>query len=119
MIWLADEINQRGGKVLEPLVYKDMYNELLDERIRERIESLQSHQVDPDEWMVPGARQVLEGLRRRDCSLLCASGTDREYMELEAELLGVDKFFNGGISGATDDYRHFSKQNPHRPYHRG
>ncbi len=110
MIWLSDEINQRGGKVLEPLVYKDMYNERLDGRIRERIEALQAGQVDPDDWMVPGSRQMLEGLQALDCTLLCASGTDREYMNFEAELLGVSQYFNGGLYGATDDYRHFSKK---------
>jgi len=110
MIWLADEVSDRGGKALEPLAYKDIYNELLMARIRQRIEALQSGQADPADWMVPGARQVLENLRTRNCTLFLASGTDHEYMRREAELLGVAQYFNGGIHGATNDYKNFSKK---------
>lgn len=110
MIWLADEVSDRNGKALEPLIYKDMYNELLLARIRQRIEDLQAGRTHPEEWMVPGARQLLENLRQRGCTLFCASGTDHEYMTREAELLGVAKYFNGGLHGAINDYRNFSKK---------
>jgi phosphoglycolate phosphatase-like HAD superfamily hydrolase len=53
---------------------------------------------------------VLENLRQRGCTLFCASGTDHEYLTVEAELLGVAQYFNGGLHGATNDYRNFSKK---------
>lgn len=110
MIWLADEVGDRGGIALEPLAYKDMYNEALARRIRERIDDLSSGRAAPADWMVPGAQQVLQNLRARGCTIFCASGTDHEYVRAEAELLGVAHYFNGGLYGATNDYLHFSKK---------
>lgn len=110
MLWLADEVSRRGGKALEPLAYKDIYNEHLSQRIQQRIQDLQTGKARADDWMVPGARQVLEGLRRLGCALLCASGTDHEYLSMEARLLGVAEFFDGGLYGALDDYKHYSKK---------
>ena len=110
MIWLADEVGDRGGRALQPLVYKDMYNEMLLARIRQRIEDLREGRARPQEWMVAGARELLENLRGRGCKLFCASGTDHEYMAAEAELLGVAGYFDGGLHGAINDYRNFSKK---------
>jgi phosphoglycolate phosphatase len=110
MIWLADEVSRRGGRALEPLVYKDMYNEMLLARIRQRLEELRAGRVRPQEWMVTGSRELLANLRGRGCKLFCASGTDHEYMAAEAELLGVAEYFDGGLHGAVNDYRNFSKK---------
>ena len=38
-----------------------------------------------------------------------ASGTDEEYMKEEARLLDVERYFDGGVYGALDDYKSFSK----------
>jgi phosphoglycolate phosphatase-like HAD superfamily hydrolase len=38
-----------------------------------------------------------------------ASGTDEIYMKEEARLLGLTKYFDGGVYGALDDYKSFSK----------
>ena len=38
-----------------------------------------------------------------------ASGTDECYVKREAELLQLTPFFDGGIYGAQDDYKTFSK----------
>src|SRR6516162_8987317 len=42
MIQLAEEVRNRGGTPLEPLAYKHRYHDLLMERIRHRIEALES-----------------------------------------------------------------------------
>jgi len=39
-----------------------------------------------------------------------ASGTDQEYMRDEARLLDVTRYFDGGVYGALDDYKSFSKR---------
>jgi hypothetical protein len=39
-----------------------------------------------------------------------ASGTDEIYMKEEARLLDVTRYFNGGVYGALDDYKSFSKK---------
>jgi phosphoglycolate phosphatase len=110
MQWLSDQVSQRCGKPLEPLIYKDIYNQKLNARIRQRIEDLRAGRANPNDWMVPGARQTLEHLRQLGCTLICASGTDHQYVTSEAELLGMAGFFNGGLYGATNDYKNFSKK---------
>jgi phosphoglycolate phosphatase len=110
MIQLAAEVRQRGGQPLEPLAYKHRYNDLLMQRIRSRLDDLESRRVAPEAWTVPGSHALLEGLRQRGVVLYLASGTDVQFVRHEARLLGLDHFFGERIYGAVDDYRSFSKQ---------
>ena len=110
MIQLADEVRRRGGTPLEPLAYKHRYHDLLMERIRGRLDALESGAASPEEWTVPGSHAFLEALRRRGMVLYLASGTDLKYVRHEAELLGLTPYFGEHIYGALDDYKNFSKQ---------
>jgi phosphoglycolate phosphatase-like HAD superfamily hydrolase len=110
MIELARQVELRGGTPLDPLVYKRQYLARLRDKIRHRIEELRSGQAPPEKYLVPGVRQMIEALRERELTLYLASGTDQEYMREEARLLGVDGCFNGGVFGALDDYKSFSKK---------
>jgi phosphoglycolate phosphatase-like HAD superfamily hydrolase len=109
MIELARQVELRGGRPFAPLIYKRMYLDRLWERIRSRVRCLERGEVEPDEYLVPGSRALLEELRRRGMRLYLASGTDEEYMKREAELLDLTRYFDGGVFGAIDDYRRFSK----------
>ncbi len=109
MIAFADAIQARGGKPLEPLAYKQMYLDRLWVKIEARVEALRKGQADPEEYLVPGALELLEGLKARGLKMYLASGTDEIYMKEEARLLGVTKYFDGGVYGALDDYKSFSK----------
>lgn len=110
MIALAENVAQRGGKPLDPLEYKKMYLDLLWERIRGRVEELKRGHVSPEKYMVPGARALLENLKERGLKMYLASGTDEIYMKEEARLIDVAKYFDGGVYGALDDYKSFSKK---------
>lgn len=110
MIQLAERVRERGGTPLEPLAYKHEYLRRLDARIRARVEALRDRRCHPDEWLVFGARQLLEGLRRRGLPLYLASGTDEVFVKQEAELLGLTPYFGRHIYGALDDYKQFSKK---------
>ncbi|HEX4592991.1 MAG TPA: HAD family hydrolase, partial [Bryobacteraceae bacterium] len=48
-------------------------------------------------------------LKDRGLTMYLASGTDEIYMKEEAGLLGVTRYFDGGVYGALDDYKSFSK----------
>jgi len=109
MIALADAIRERGGTPLEPLVYKKMYLDRLWEKIESRVESLRKGQADPEQYLVPGSRALLESLKERGLKMYLASGTDEIYMKEEARLLGITDYFGGGVYGALDDYKSFSK----------
>lgn len=110
MIALADEVTRRGGTPLDPLAYKRTYLERLNKRIAHRLEELRCGRVPPEKYLVPGARQLLEALRARGLKMYLASGTDQVYMREEARLLDIDKYFDGGVFGALDDYKSFSKR---------
>ena len=109
MMAFADAVAARGGQPLQPLEYKKMYLDLLWQKIESRVQSLQKGQADPEEFLVPGSRELLERLKDRGLKMYLASGTDEIYMKEEARLLGVTKYFDGGVYGALDDYKSFSK----------
>jgi phosphoglycolate phosphatase-like HAD superfamily hydrolase len=109
MIELADQVTARGGRPEEPLVYKKRYLDLLWKMIRGRVESLRSGAASPEEYLVPGARALLDSLKDRGLKMYLASGTDDKDMKEEARLLDVARYFDGGCWGALDDYKSFSK----------
>jgi phosphoglycolate phosphatase-like HAD superfamily hydrolase len=110
MIELARQVELRGGTPLEPLEYKHAYLARLHDKIRHRIDELRSGEAPPSKYLVPGAREFVEALAARGLTMYLASGTDQEYMRDEARLLGIDRYFNGGVFGALDDYKSFSKK---------
>jgi phosphoglycolate phosphatase-like HAD superfamily hydrolase len=109
-IYLAEEIQRRGGRAEAPIVYKQEYNKRLLEHIEHRVDALKSGAADRDEFLIPGSIELLESLRERGLVLYLASGTDHEYVVDEAAALGITSYFNGGIYGALDDYENFSKE---------
>lgn len=110
MIEFAEQVRRRGGVPKDPLEYKRIYLHRLMEKIKGRREALRAGRVAPDELMVPGSRRLLEALLERGMTLYLASGTDQPFMREEARLLEVDRCFAGGMHGALDDYRSFSKK---------
>jgi phosphoglycolate phosphatase-like HAD superfamily hydrolase len=110
MMEFADQINRRGGRALDALEYKKLYLDRLWLRIRDRVEALRSGNVSPEQYLVPGTRTLLESLKARGLKMYLASGTDEIYMKEEARLLDVARYFDGGVYGALDDYKSFSKK---------
>ena len=110
MIELTEQIRSRGGVPLAPLRYKRIYLDRLHDRIEHRIEALRSGEASADAWLVPGSRALLDALKQRGLRLYLASGTDQPFMRAEAALLEVDSYFDGGMYGALDDYKSFSKK---------
>jgi beta-phosphoglucomutase-like phosphatase (HAD superfamily) len=109
MIRLAEEVQRRGGKALEPLKYKRRYHDLLWQQVGGRVEAARNQTALRDDFTVPGSRQLLEALAQRDILLYLASGTDLNYVLDEVAVLDLDHFFAPRIYGALDDYRRFSK----------
>jgi phosphoglycolate phosphatase len=110
MMEFAGHVSKRGGQALEPLAYKKMYLDLLWVRIESRIEDLKTGRSSPEQYLVPGSRALLEDLKARGLTLYLASGTDEIYVKEEARLLDVARYFNGGVYGAQDDLKSFSKK---------
>jgi phosphoglycolate phosphatase-like HAD superfamily hydrolase len=110
MIEFAEHVTRRGGRAKDPREYKGMYLDLLWLRISGRVEALRSGDASPEKYLVPGARDLLERLKAEGLRLYLASGTDEVYMKEEARLLDVAQYFDGGVYGALDDYKSFSKK---------
>jgi phosphoglycolate phosphatase-like HAD superfamily hydrolase len=110
MIELVNQVKKRGGTPLAPEQYKKIYHDALLKRIEYRRAELREGKVAPEKYMVPGARRWLESLKARGLKLYCASGTDHDYTVEECELLGLRSFFDGGVYGAQEDYKSFSKE---------
>ena len=108
-IRLAEEVKKRNGSPLDPLEYKQEYHRRLLVRINDRLDALRSNAIDPDAYVVPGGRAFLQLLRDAGITVYLASGTDECYVKEEVALLQLDSFFNGGVYGAQDDYKTFSK----------
>lgn len=109
MIDLANEVEKRGGKALEPLEYKKEYSDRLMVKINDRREGLRTGKIKPVELMVPGSGEFLKAMKEKGVTMYCASGTDDHFCKEEAHLLGVDKYFGENIYGALDDYKKSSK----------
>jgi phosphoglycolate phosphatase len=109
MMAFVEAVEARGGAPLDALAYKKMYLDLLWKKIESRVDGLRKGRVDPEEYLVPGSRALLGELKDRGLKMYLASGTDEVYMKEEARLLDLTRYFDGGVYGALDDYKSFSK----------
>jgi len=110
MMRLAEEIEERGGEPQDPVAYKREYLQRLWERIKGRIEGVRDGTFTQEQMRVPGSLELVQELAARDVQLYLASGTDIEYVQAEAELVGVAEYFGPRIYGAVDKYETFSKK---------
>lgn len=109
MIRFAEEIEARGGEPLAAGEYKRLYLDLLWDRIRDRVEGLREGRLRPEDWVVPGALEMLRALHERGVSIFLASGTDEPNVIEEATLVGAAAYAEGRIYGATADLLNCSK----------
>ncbi len=112
MQWLEEAVRRygRASRVLTASEYKQIYNERLLCPVRMRLNGGDGRPVAPDELMIAGARDFLEKLAARGVRLFLASGTDQEYVQEEAHILGIDGLFKGQIYGARGDSEVDSKE---------
>ena len=108
MLRYVEEIKKRGGTPRTALEYKHQYLELLEKHIADRIKDLEGG-ASPEEYLMAGARQFLEMLKKKGVVCYLASGTDQKFVEREAKLLTVFDLFES-VWGASDDYLTFSKR---------
>jgi phosphoglycolate phosphatase len=109
MMRFHDEIETRGGQSLGAAEYKQMYLDLLWEQIKDKVNGLKSGELRPEDYVVPGALEMLEALHQRGTRLFIASGTDEANVIDEATALGVAHYAEGHIYGATEDLLNCSK----------
>lgn len=89
--------------VLDHHGYKRIYNQALMEQVRGRMAKLASGELQPADFAIRGAVELLRALRARGVRLYLASGTDEADVRAEAEVMGYAGLFDGGIHGAVGD----------------
>ncbi len=89
---LVEMVKQFGlvgrDKILDPMGYKNIYNQALMEMVEKRIEKLNKGQLDRSDYLVKGADEFLSQLHQRGIKLYLASGTDNDDIIREAKILG-------------------------------
>ncbi len=110
MMRLKEEVEKRGGESLEPLAYKQIYNDRILPVAENRLSGLKSGSIDPESLRVTGAYTLLKSFQDKGVKLYLASGTDVEFVKDEAQALGLAEFFDGGIFGALPNLKDFSKE---------
>ena len=104
MRWLVEAVRRHGlaGEPLSAAQYKQIYLKRLLETVDRRVECVARGEVSPRDAMVAGSEEFVHGLAERGVRLYLASGTDHPYVTHEAGVLGVDRYFGGGVYGALD-----------------
>jgi len=110
MFALADEVEKRGQPRPDPYVYFDRYMEQLISRSEARIADVESGRAKPDDFLVPGARPLVERLVAEGGLLVIASGTNLADVRREAAVLKIDGYFGDRIFGPVNDDPEFSKE---------
>ena len=105
----AELAAERGGKKPEPEKLLLEYQARLDAAIQERTNLILGGQSRCDDFVVHGARVVLEKLRERGLTLIILSGTAEPRVKQEADLLGLAPYFGHHIYGGTADLAQSSK----------
>jgi len=106
----ASRVRQHGGPELLPEEMLSQYSDALEKTIRHRKTAISEGRAHRDDFVVYGARALLEQLQHRELVLIILSGTVEHQVKEEADLLGLAKFFGRHIYGGTADLAQSSKQ---------
>lgn len=109
MVRFAEHVRERGGIAPDPENFLDEYQKILDVAIEQRTNKVLSGQGPADEFVVFGARQMLDKIKERGLTLIILSGTIEHRVKYEAGLLGLAPYFGRHIYGGTPDHTRFSK----------
>src|SRR4051812_34803285 len=97
MFALADEVEKRGQPRPDPYVYFDRYMGMLLSRTEARIDEIEARRAQPDQFLVPGARPLVEKLAAERLILVIASGTNLADVQRESVVLKIDPYFGPRI----------------------
>jgi phosphoglycolate phosphatase-like HAD superfamily hydrolase len=108
---MVDEFNQvPKEEILDKFAYKKIYIDALKEVVSKKLEKLEKGQLDRDDFTMKGSVDFLKALKKNGIKLYMASGTDKEDVVNEAQILGYADLFDGGIYGSENDIKKYSKK---------
>lgn len=95
----SERLRTATGRVISPDLLLGEYERRLKDAIAARTSAIEDG-TSPDEFVVFGARSVLESLRARGITLIILSGTVETEVRAEAALLGLAPYFDRHIYGS-------------------
>ena len=110
VIRFAALARERGGHPPEPEAMRREYQERLDAEIAARTALIAAGRAKPEDFVVFGARPLLEWLQRAGRTLVILSGTQVERVQEEAKILQLAPFFGAHVYGSSGDPLKFSKR---------
>lgn len=102
MQWLAEAVKRYGRNPTagdDPWWFKAEYNRRLMKTVDSRKENILRGEKKPSDFMIQNSEAFLRYLHGRNLQLYVASGTDRNDVVEEAEILGLTAYFTE-IAGA-------------------
>jgi phosphoglycolate phosphatase len=106
----VERAKARNANVPAPEELLHEYQSRLDELIKERSETILRKTAQAEEFVVFGARRMLELLHKRGFKMFILSGTREDRVKHEANLLDLTRYFDGGIFGSPPVSTEFSKR---------
>jgi phosphoglycolate phosphatase len=106
----VERAQARHAQVPAPEELLQEYQSRLDQIIAERSEMILRHSARADDFVVFGARAMLDLLQQRGIKLFVLSGTLEDRVKQEAKLLDLAGYFGGRIFGSPPDAARFSKR---------
>jgi phosphoglycolate phosphatase len=106
----AERVQARHAKAPAPEELLLQYQGRLDQVIAERSEMILRQKARADDFVVFGARTMLELLQQRGIKLFILSGTLEDRVKQEANLLDLARYFDDRIFGSPPDSSRFSKR---------
>lgn len=106
---IHEQAKAAGVVVPAPEELLGEYHNALYGVIQTRWKMLENGEAKVDDFLVSGVRTFLEALVSRGVKLFVLSGTVQPQVRAEAEMLGVTKYFEGGVFGNSEDPTRFTK----------
>jgi phosphoglycolate phosphatase len=106
----VERVHARQATCPAPEELLHQYQSRLDQTIAERSELIVRKKARRDDFVVFGARTMLDLLEQRGVKLFVLSGTLEERVKQEADLLDLPRYFAGRIFGSPPGSAPFSKR---------
>jgi phosphoglycolate phosphatase-like HAD superfamily hydrolase len=106
----AETMMRLGGKSPSPEDLLEEYQSTLDRKIIERMGRVRNGDRLVEDYLIFGARKLVEALAKRGLKLIILSGTIEHRVKEEADFLQVSHYFKHHIYGGHADPGQFSKK---------
>ncbi|MEW6303050.1 MAG: HAD family hydrolase [Verrucomicrobiota bacterium] len=109
MMRFAEIQTERGAPAPDPEALRAEYQRRLDDAIERRSQRIRNGAAAKDDFVVFGARRLIEHLLRLGITPIILSSTVEERVKAEAQLLDLARYFGRHIYGGVGDPTQFSK----------